>query len=115
MASNVYVRLDLLEHVAKQISMIVCRNPVVITAFAMIQSLATLANAHPVTRDSHAKPISTIANHHHAIVVRASMEITHSHANVIQATPANFAKFKSMNANQVSYIEGLLPFNNHFH
>lgn len=105
MALNVYVRLDLLDRVAKRISMIVCRNHVEIMAFAMIQSQATHANAHLVTLDSRAKRISTIANRHHAIEEHASMVTIPLHANVIQDILANSAKFKSMNANQVSLIK----------
>lgn len=97
-----YVRLDLLDRVAKRISMIVCHNRVEIMAFVMIRSLATLANAHLVTLDSLAKLILTIANRHHAIGEHASMVTIPSHANVIQDILANCAKFKSMNANQVS-------------
>lgn len=102
MVLNVYARLDLLDRVAKPTSMIVCHNPVGITAFAMIRSLVTHANAHQVILDFHAKQISMIANRHRVIVVHASMVIIHLHANVIPVTLENFVKFKSMNANQVS-------------
>lgn len=105
MASSVYARLDFLDRVVKPTLMIVCRNPVEITAFAMIPLLVIHANVHPVTRDSHAKQISTIANRHHAIGEHALMVIIHSHVNVIRDTRENFAKFKSTNANQVSQIK----------
>ena len=87
--------------VVKPISTIACHNRAETMAFAMTQSPAIPANAHPVTLDSRAKQISTTANHHHATEAHASMVTIHSHVNAMQVTPANCAKLKSMNANQV--------------
>lgn len=102
MDSSAFVRLDLLELVAKPILMIVCRNHVEITVFVMIRLLATHANAHLATLDSRVRQILMIASHHRAIAAHALMVIIHSLANAILATPENFVKLRLMNANQVS-------------
>lgn len=104
MDSSVFVRLVLLDRVAKLISMIVCRNHAEITAFVMTQLQATHANAHLVTPDSRVRQILMIVSHRRAIVAHALTVIIHSLANAVPATPENFVKLKLMNANQVSRL-----------
>lgn len=91
-----------MDRVVKPILMIACHNLAETMEFVMTRLPVTHANAHLVTPDFRAKQISMIANRHRAIEALVSMETTHLHANVIPDILVNFAKLKSMNANQVS-------------